>query len=183
MVILSVRGIAASLRKFRSWHSWVGIILSLLVFISSVSGLFLSWKKESDLLQPPTQVSQTPSTLGWLPVEAIAETARQALINHTGYSLVSIDRMDIRPDKGIVKVNFEQAYWEVQIDGYSGEILSVAQRHSDWIEQVHDGSIISGAFKMLSMHALGLGLLVLIISGCWLWLGPKRIRKLKKQQA
>jgi len=121
--------------------------------------------------------------MSWLSVEAMAERAQGALMHHTGRSELSIDRIDIRPDKGIVKVNFEQAYWEVQMDGHSGKVLSIAQRHSDWIEQVHDGSIISETFKLLSMHTLSFGLLALVMSGCWLWLGPKKIRRLKKQQA
>ncbi|MEZ4980895.1 MAG: PepSY domain-containing protein [Saprospiraceae bacterium] len=66
-----------------------------------------------------------------------------------------------------------------QIDGQSGEIYSISRRYSDWIEQLHDGSIIAEWFKWLSMNYLGLGLIVMIITGTWLWWGPKRIRNLK----
>lgn len=117
----------------------------------------------------------------WLPIEKIGEQAITALKAHSGLQEVSIDRMDVRPAKGIVKVNFEQAYWEVQVDGYNGKILSIAQRHSDWIEQLHDGSIVSDSFKLISMHSLGVGLLVLTASGFWLWFGPRKVRKLKKE--
>ena len=37
----------------------------------------------------------------------------------------------------------------------------------------------SDGFKLISMNYLGIGLLVLLITGVWLWLGPKKIKKLK----
>ena len=156
--------------------------MGVLVLISSLSGILLALKKDVNILQPPTQRSEVSSKAEWLPIREIGLRATEALKAHTGLAAVSIDRMDVRPSKGIVKVNFEQGYWEVQVDGYQGEILSIARRHSDWIEQVHDGSIISDAFKLASMHMLGLGLLVLTLSGFWLWFGPRKIRKIKKNQ-
>jgi len=61
-------------------------------------------------------------------------------------------------------------------------VLSVARRHSDWIEQLHDGSIISDLFKLISMNFLGIGLLIMILSGLWLWYGPKKFRKMKRRK-
>lgn len=179
---MKIKEITYSLRKYRKWHRWIGISIGVLVIISSLSGIFLALKKDIDVLQPPTQKSTAEAQDDWLPIEKLGQQATLALQAHTGLEEVSIDRMDVRPTKGIVKVNFEQAYWEVQVDGYSGEILSIAKRHSDWIEQLHDGSIVSDAFKLVSMHTLGLGLLVLTASGFWLWFGPRKIRSLKKNQ-
>jgi uncharacterized iron-regulated membrane protein len=179
---LKIKSITYSLRKYRTWHRWIGISVGVLVLISSLSGILLALKKDVNILQPPTQRSEVSSKAEWMPIREIGLRATEALKAHTGLAAVSIDRMDVRPSKGIVKVNFEQGYWEVQVDGYQGEILSIARRHSDWIEQVHDGSIISDAFKLASMHMLGLGLLVLTLSGFWLWFGPRKIRKIKKNQ-
>lgn len=178
---MKIKSISHSVRKYRKWHRWIGISIGILVLVSSLSGILLALKKDVNLLQPPTQTSKAALQKTWLPVEQIAERATAALIKHSDLAEVSIDRMDVRPAKGIVKVNFEQSYWEVQVDGYSGEVLSIAQRHSDWIEQLHDGSIVSDAFKLVSMHTLGIGLLVLTASGFWLWLGPRKIRELKKE--
>ena len=96
-----------------------------------------------------------------------------------------VDRIDIRPDKGIAKVTFKNHFKEVQVDGFSGEILSVDIRHSDWIEKVHDGSIIDfytsgdeGA-KLTYSTLVSLGLILLAISGFYLWYYPKLIRRLK----
>lgn len=182
MRFFNVHKIAVSLRKYRQWHRWIGICIAVLIFLSSLTGILLAWKKNVSVLQPPTQNSSFIETSAWLSINEISERAKTALLAHTPLEAVSIDRMDVRPDQGIVKVNFEQGYWEVQLDGYSGEVLSIARRHSDWIEQVHDGSIINDVFKLLTMNMLGVGLLILVASGIWLWLGPRKIRKIKKRQ-
>ena len=112
----------------------------------------------------------------------IDSVARMALYSaYPEQSQNPVDRFDVRPSKGIVKVLFEKGYWEVQVDGTNGEVKSIARRHSDWIEALHDGSIINDFFKLISMNILGVGLLFLIGSGLWLWYGPKRLRWLKKR--
>ncbi len=173
-----------SLRSFRVWHRYTGIILLVIVLISSITGILLAWKKDFDVLQPPTQKGVSKDLSTWKPLHELAETAQLALVEaHPEQSENPIDRMDARPKKGIVKVLFKKGYWEVQLDGTSGEVKSIAKRHADWIEHLHDGSIISDFFKLLSMNTLGFGLILLLGSGFWLWYGPKRIRKLKQQKA
>jgi hypothetical protein len=90
-----------------------------------------------------------------------------------------VERFDVRPDKGIIKVLFKKGYWEAQVDGTSGKVLSLAQRHSDWIEHIHDGSIISDPFKLMYTNILGIGLLLLALSGLYMWYAPKVIRRSK----
>ena len=50
-----------------------------------------------------------------------------------------VDRLDVRPSKGMVKVQSINGY-EVQIDLATMEIMQSKYRRSDWIEQLHDGS-------------------------------------------
>jgi len=72
--------------------------------------------------------------------------------------------MNVRPEDGIVKVLFKEGNWEVQLDGVSGEVLSVGRRHSDWIEKLHDLSIISDGTKLVTMNILGVGLIGMVIT-------------------
>lgn len=168
-----------SLRKSRSWHRNIGLALSLFVLISSLTGLLLAWKKNVDLLQPPSQKGSTKVLSEWLPIHELASKAQQALQDSIGQA-IEIDRIDARPSKGMVKVLFETGNWEVQLDAGSGQTLSIAKRHADWIENLHDGSIISDSFKLLSMNVLGIGLIILVLVGLWLWYGPKRIRNARR---
>jgi hypothetical protein len=62
----------------------------------------------------------------------------------------------------------------------------VETRHSDWIEKVHDGSIIDfytsgeeGA-KLTYSTLLSLGMILLASSGFYLWYYPKILRKIKR---
>ena len=173
-----------SLRNFRKLHRYLGIVLSILLLISALTGILLSLKKDVDLIQPPTQRGESKDLQDWKPLEELSKTAETALYQlEPSQAGNSIDRLDIRPSKGIVKVLFEQQQWEVQIDGTSGKVLSIGRRHSDWIESLHDGSIISDLFKLISMNFLGFGLIVLLLTGLWLWYGPRRFRFLRRRRS
>lgn len=174
--------IVKALRKFRVWHRWIGISLAAFLLISAATGILLSLKKNFDILQPPTQKGQSTELSTWKPLEELQADAYQAALTAKPGSQNVIKRMDVRPDKGIVKVIFEEDNLEIQLDGTTGQVLSVAPRWSDWIESLHDGSIISDFFKLVSMNLLGWGLIIMIMSGFLLWFGPRRIRKLRKKR-
>lgn len=173
------RKVAKSVRRYRSLHKYFGISLAVIVLFSAITGILLAWKKQSDTLQPPTQKGITTELAELASLEDMVDKVVQA-VDSLGLKADNLDRLEYRATKGIAKAIFDTGNWEVQIDASNLEILSVAKRHSDWIEQLHDGSIISEGFKLISMNLLGLGLLVLILSGYWLWYGPKKIRRLKE---
>ncbi|GIL24133.1 MAG: hypothetical protein BroJett042_26460 [Bacteroidota bacterium] len=148
------------------------------MFITSITGVLLGWKKNVEVLQPATLKGKTTNLQQWISFDQVAVAASRAVDSVVGRT-IEIDRMDVRPDKGMIKVTFKEGYWEAQIDAANGNVLSVAQRHADWIEHVHDGSIISDGFKLLYTNYIGLGLLLLSVTGFWLWYGPRRIRQVK----
>lgn len=172
-----------SLRKFRNWHRLLGLTLSFFLIVSAITGILLALKKDVDILQPPSQKGISKSLDTWKSVAELSELATVAL--HKAQPTQkdnSVDRLDVRPSKGTAKVLFKEGNWEVQIDGTTGEVKSVAKRYSDWIESLHDGSIISDIFKLISMNLLGFGVLFMVGSGLWLWYGPKKYRTVKRQQ-
>lgn len=169
-----------SIRSFRKYHRFFGLIMAVFLLISAVTGLLLGWKKDAAWIQPPTQKG-TKDLTEWLDIHELGALAQSALAEaHPDQADNNIDRLDVRPGKGIVKVLFENGYWEVQIDGNSGAVLSINKRYSDFIEHLHDGSIISDTFKLASMNVLGVSLMIMIISGIWLWYGPRLIRAKKR---
>ena len=175
---MNLQALVQSIRKFRSLHKWIGISVALFMLITSTTGILLGWKKNVEVLQPATLKGQSTDVTKWVSFETITQTALHAIDSVTGEEN-SIDRLDVRYDKGIIKVLFTRGYWEVQIDPTTGKALSVAQRHADWIEHIHDGSIISDLFKLFYTNYIGWGLLILSITGFWLWYGPKVMRKVK----
>ncbi|WP_339611319.1 PepSY-associated TM helix domain-containing protein [uncultured Planktosalinus sp.] len=180
----STKKIVKITRQFRKFHKYLGISLCVFMFIIAATGLLLAWKKDFDFV-PPTQtdVSNAPS----LPIERISEIAQTYIIENTDLD-PEINRIDIRLTKGAAKVRFEHHYSEVQVGIKSGEILSVKTRTSDIIEQIHDGSIIDFFFKTSSdqvkktyVTLTCLGLMILSVTGFYLWLNPKRIKNRKKK--
>ena len=175
---MALQNLVNRLRQFRSIHKWIGISIVFFMFITSTTGLLLGWKKNVDTLQPPTLKGESTELEEWVSFSAVAKSAYHAIDSIT-HEENSIDRFDVRMDKGIIKVLFTKGYWEVQVDAKTGKALSVARRHADWIEHVHDGSIIGDTFKLFYTNYIGWGLLTLAISGLFLWYGPRAIRKMK----
>lgn len=181
------KDIAKNTRWYRKLHRYVGSWLLLIFFCIAFTGLLLGWKKHSGgVILPNTEKGTSTNLSEWLPLDSLQTLAQQAIQQAQPSYTITLDRMDVRPDKGTVKISFKDHFYEVQVDGASGEILAVNLRKSDIIEQLHDGSIIdtlfhidNGSVKLGYTTAAGLGLLFLCISGFWLWYNPKRIRKLK----
>jgi len=159
--------------------------LFVFMFIIGVSGLLLAWKKDLNLL-PPTQKDITNTPI--LPIEKIQQIASLYILENTDLD-ATVDRIDIRPEKGVAKVRFYNHYSEVQVGIKSGKILSVKTRTSDIIEQIHDGSIIdffiksnNEEVKKIYVTITCLGLMMLSITGFYLWYNPKRIKKRKLKE-
>ncbi len=169
---------ARVLRKTRQLHRWTGLALFLFFFVIGITSVLLGWKKNSDYLMPPTARGSSTELAAWLPPAELVTIAQAALANSLGpdYS-PAVDRIDYRPDKGSLKFLFQDHYGEVQLDGATGEVLSVGIRRSDFIEQIHDGSIVSDPVKLVYSTLMGLATVIFTVSGFWLWYGPKRMRR------
>ena len=45
---------------------------------------------------------------------------------------LDLQRIDLRPEKGMVKFVFDNHYWGIQIDGFNGKVLAITKRRSDF---------------------------------------------------
>jgi len=171
-------------RVYRSIHKWTALPVFVFLFITGSTGLLLGWKKQLQLL-PKTQTGLTVNPEKWLHTDSIYKIATN-YSQHVLKKGAHIDRMDIRPSKGVVKILFENHFTELQIDLTTGKVLSVSNRSSDFIEKMHDGSIIdyyvdtpNDEVKLFYTSSVSIGLILLSFTGFWLWYNPKRIRKQK----
>lgn len=175
---------ARVLRRTRRLHRWSGISLFVFFFVMAVTGVALGWKKHAGgAIMPATQRGQASEVSAFLPLDTLSLVATRALYARRGI-LSEIDRVDVRPGKGMMKFLFADQQLEVQLDATTGAVLGVGRRHSDWIEAVHDGSIVDdalglpgGIFKVTYNSLMGLALVVFVVTGFWLWYGPKRMRR------
>lgn len=148
----------------------------------------MGWKKKTGLLGP-TQKGTSTNPAKWLTIDSLNKLAVKYLHDSVDAGLSSeLDRIDIRPSKGIVKFVFLHHYWGLQIDCANGDLLLVEKRRSDFIEDIHDGTILDKVFgtdeqSMLGYTTImGSSLFMLTATGFWLWYGPKRLRKAKRSK-
>lgn len=181
---------AKIIRVCRKIHRTSGILLFVFLFFVTVTGLLLGWKKNSSgLILSKSFVGTSTELRDWVPLDSLHKNACKILHDSISPTLsVDLERIDIRKDKGMVKFVFTDAFWGIQLDGVTGELLHIERRRSDFIEKVHDGSIIdyffgttNGVFKLIYTSIIGLGLMVFTATGFWLWYGPRRMRRHKKK--
>lgn len=162
----------------RKTHRWGALLFCLPLILVIVSGLLLQLKKQVPWVQPATEsAGHSTLALSW---EQILEVTRSEAAAEVR-TWDDIDRLDVRPSRGIVKVQAINRH-EVQIDMVSGEILSSTYRRSDLIESLHDGSFFGSFAKLGVFLGNGIVLLGLWLTGAWLWYLPVRARSRKRRR-
>jgi uncharacterized iron-regulated membrane protein len=175
---------AGMLRITRKIHRWMGATLFVLILIISITGLLLIWKKNSGgAIYPGTAKGVSSDVNNWLPLARLLIISDSVMEAQTSQSS-QVDRLDIRPDKGVVKFIYKEHYWSTQLDGLTGEVLRVEKRNHDLIEDIHDGVMLDKLLgtpgelmKLIYGSITGLALLLFTITGFWLWFGPKMMRR------
>lgn len=166
-------------RDSRKIHRWGAIIVALPFMVVLITGLFLQLKKDVAWIQPESMkgVSNTPS-IGFDEILEASKSIPEAEIK----TWADIDRLDVRPGNGIIKVRALN-HWEIQIDGETGEVLQSSFRRSDIIEAMHDGSWFNESFKLWIFLPAGVIVTILWFTGIYMFFIPmisKRKNKLRK---
>ena len=150
-------------------HLWLGVITTGIVLVISVSGILLNHKRGLGLMPdvPNTPTGEFDAAL------SMAELAGRAAIAAPAAAAKGIDRMDVRPGDGLIKVRFnDDVVTEVTVDINDGRILHIGERNDVFLEKLHSGEIFGDGWVLLSDFA-AIGLIILVISGYWLWLFPR----------
>lgn len=152
----------------RKIHYWLSLFVALPLLVIVGTGIMLQWKKHAPWIQPAEQkAGPGEPQLSLARMVEIARTVPEAGIQ----SWSDIARVDIRPGRNLVKL-VSRTRWEIQLDARTGAILQTAYRRSDLIEEIHDGSFFHDRAKLWVFFPAALGLLVLTLTGLWLFLQP-----------
>lgn len=164
----------------RRIHYWACIVLALPVLVIIGSGLLLQLKKHWSWVQPHEQ--RGTGTSPTLDLEGVLASVRG--VPELGVSDWSdVNRLDIRPGRGIAKVWLHSGY-EAQVDLGTGRVLQTAYRRSDLIEAIHDGSFLAGDWSKLGLFLpSGIGLLLLWVTGLWMFWLPFAARGRKDRNS
>lgn len=178
---------AKLIRLFRRIHRITGVLLLFWFLVLALTGIILGFKKHSgSLLLPETKQGSIADTSKWLSIDSLRSIAcKTAQDSISEDKVFNIERIDIRLEMGTAKFIFLEGFIEVQLDCATGEVLNIGRRYSDFIEKLHDGSIVDyylglqgTYFKLIYTTIMGLALLVFIFTGFWIWYGSKRIRRI-----
>lgn len=150
-------------------HLWLGVLVAFLVTIIAVTGIMLNHKHALGLM-PETRLQQPGAFAEALPLPALARMASAAVTPEVAAS--GIDRMDVRPDKGLIKVRFNDTrITEVTLALHDGALLVMGLRNDSFLEQLHSGDVFGSEGYLLSDMAAA-ALILLLLSGFWMWLYP-----------
>ena len=152
-------------------HLWIGVLSTVLLLVIGVTGILLNHKTSLNLM-PDVESPAIDDVRNALSLSAIVSHSDTAILSALG-AVPAVDRIDVRLRSGLAKVRYrDNANHEVTVDLSTGEILEVGERNDVFIEKLHSGEIFGDGWVLLS-DAAALGLIVLLISGYWLWLFPR----------
>lgn len=162
------------IRKIHRIAALVSLVPFLVVVIS---GILLQLKKEISWIQPATrQGSGFSPNLSLQKILAFTRNTPET----SSVDWHDIDRVDIRPDKGIIKVRMKN-HREIQVDADSGRILQSAIRRSDIIEDLHTGAWFFSAARLWIFLPSAVVVFFLWISGLSLLI--KKFSRKKKRNS
>ena len=177
------RGDIVRISTVRKIHRAAAAFLAVVFVTVAVTGILLGWKKNSyGYIHPDSYQGSTPDLRDWLPLDSLKTIALQVLRDSINPGLrTEINRIDARPDKGMVKFIFEYHYNGIQLDAATGRVLHMERRRSDLIEDIHDGSVFDKLMglageqvKLVYTTVSGISLLVFTVTGIWIWLYSRR---------
>lgn len=151
-------------------HLWIGVLFTIALLSISITGIILNHKRGLGLM-PEVDHAPVGEFSAALPMAELAERAGDA--TSSAISESQIDRMDVRPRDGLVKVRFrDPASTEVTLDINDGRVLHVGRRGDVFLEKLHSGEAFGDRGVLLG-DAAAIALTILLITGYWLWLVPK----------
>lgn len=156
----------------RKLHRWGAILVAAPFLVVLVTGIILQLKKESAWVQPPANrgVGKLPE-ISFDAILAAVKEVPEAEVQ----SWNDIDRLDVRPTKGYVKVQANNR-WEIQVDLKTAKVLQTAYRRSDLLESIHDGSWFHESAKLWVFLPSAIVVLGLWFTGIYLFVLPHWVR-------
>lgn len=151
-------------------HLWIGIMLTAILIVISITGILLNHKRGLGLMPDVPHTPSGPLTQA-LSISELAQAAERTA--GPAVATAGIDRMDVRPGDGVVKVRFNDALvTEVDLDLVTGQVVVSEPRNDVFLEKLHSAEILGKRWVLVSDIAAA-GLLLLLASGVWIWLYPK----------
>jgi hypothetical protein len=172
-------------RQLARWayyaHLWLGVVVTVALVAIAITGVLLNHKRGLGLM-PDVPWDATAPLVQSVSLERMAHAALEAAPQESRGSwkpgdavdVSLIDRMDVRPRDGYVKVRLrDKASMEMTVDIASGKVIHVGRRGDVFLEKLHSGEAFGGQPYVILSDIAAVGLVITLITGYWLWLAPK----------
>lgn len=149
----------------RDVHFWGALLCAVPLLVVIITGMILILKKEFHWVQPTTikREGRSPN-ITFMQILDVAKSVQEAGIEDWS----DIDRLDVRPGKGIIKIRSANN-WEIQIDHQTSEVVQVAYRRSDFIESLHAGTFWGKSVSYYIFLPSAFILFALLITGIYMF--------------
>lgn len=172
-------------------HLWLGVLSTIALIAISITGILLNHKRGLGLM-PDVPHDPTGEFATSLPIERLAYAALVAAPQSAkgdwkegdAVDISLIDRMDVRPRNGFVKVRLrDKASMEMTVDLNTGQVIHTGRRGDVFLEKLHSGEIFGGLRFVILSDIAAIALVLTLITGYWLWLVPKISRGTREDAA
>lgn len=183
--------------KFRQWHSWGGVFLSVFILLVAVTGIILNHKdfflNKGEKKEHASGLLTSTTDFGSIPV-----SFNQALELARGhFGDVPLEKIELKDERGQLMYKVVRGEGdEIRIDAQTAEVstkygMSLSETGTstlNWgkiIDDLHTGKIL-GLFGKLTVDFTSGVIIALTLTGIYLWGVPmllKRRNALKRQNA
>ena len=174
------------LLQSRVWHRKIASVLFIFFFFISITAVMLAWKSVFTTVIFDNKITASTSLQKWLPLDSLESMAVRSINEKTNNHFKYAENIQLKPAKGYINFSFKN-YFNIQVDGETGNTIHIEQKNGSLIQDIHDGAIVDGWLtnklglsKKIYSSIMGLALLFLTLSGFWMWYKPKKIKQSKK---
>ena len=145
----------------------------------------LGWKSIfSSTIFENKSIMANKSSKKWLPLDSLDKLATQFVNQKLHTNFLRSDKVELKLSKGSIIFFYKNI--TAQIDGTSGSVILIEKKYGSLIQDIHDGAIMdeltnnkSGISKKIYSTVIGFTLLMLTITGFYLWYKPNTIKRKK----
>lgn len=172
------------LQNFRLLHKKFASVLFVFFFMIGFTGCLLAFKSAfTKIIFENKEISAESKLAQILPLDSLEKVATFVLNEKANTNFKKSEKVEIKISKGTVLFYYKDAY-SIQLNGASGAPILIEKKFGGIIQDIHDGAILDSLVanklslsKKFYSIIMGLSLLLLTITGTYMWYKPKTIKK------
>lgn len=152
-------------RFWRRWHRLISIFIAAPFALTLITGLIMTTRGFNSWVQTPYEGPKAELKISFEQILNACRSVPEAEIK----TWKDISQIDIRPSNGSVRVRAAKNLTEVQINGETGEVVTVAPRRMSLLTSLHEGAYFGPWVRYGIFIPASLGVLFLLVSGIVLY--------------